>query len=116
MLNKIPFAAKGAFWLLTSFLYFYLILDNKVDFLFHSFLVYPIAIVLAWFFSGFMYGLLAGRKAIEETKRVINDNTSYQPGASTPAQRAKGYWIMTGIFVIFYVGFTIWKHIEISGL
>lgn len=115
-MSKIPFALRGVIWLLASFAYFYLILDNRLDFLFRIYLIYPIAIALAWFFSGFMYELLAGRKAIEETKRVSGNNTSYQEGGSTPAGRAKGYWIMAGIFVLFYVGFTIWKHIEISNL
>jgi len=66
-------------------------------------------VVAGWLVAGFSYGVFAGKKAVEATKENLKNTKAYQDGGSTPASRAKGYWIWTFIIIAAAVAMPIAK-------
>lgn len=110
------FVLRGIIVLVVDAIALYLMLDNKVDFLFKTFIIYGVAIALAWFTHGFLYGVFAGKKAVEAAGTQLKNTSVSQPGGSSPRSRAIGYWIMQAIILAAFLAVTILKHIEIAGM
>lgn len=112
---KLPFVVRGLIALVIGGIYAWALLDNKIDKLVTNYVVYAIALFVAWLTFGLLYGKFAGKKAIDALKTQAS-TTSFQEGASTPRSRAIGFWIMQGIFVLTFIVLTVFKHIEIAGM
>lgn len=111
---KLPTWASVVLAFATYLVFFLLVLGNKLDFL-YPFFIYPLAIVVGWLVSGFTYGLLPGKKAIDETKRVKNFNNSTEADAPSAHDRAMGYWKWVACCLVIPLLVTIGYHLQLAG-
>jgi hypothetical protein len=96
MLNKIPFLLRGVLAVIIGVAH---ALPILADWYWNWPIMILSGLVSGWLMAGLLYGVFAGKKAIEATPEHLRDHSRNQPDASSPADRAKGYWIMTFLFM-----------------
>lgn len=111
---KLPVWARVVLMFANLILFAILLLGNSLDGL-YPFLIYLTAFGIAWLNCGLSYGLLPGKKAIAETKKAQNYHNRTEADAPSAHERAIGYWVWFGCWILALALLTAGYHGQLAG-